>query len=53
MEIKVGLSFSFLTTYMYDLEVYMLHESPSGKSAVVGIINKIGRADSFLSMVTN
>ena len=36
-----------------NLEVHMLHESPSGKSAVVGIMYKIGRADSFLSMVIN
>ena len=36
-----------------NLEVHMLHESPSGKSTVVGIMYKIGRAYSFLSMVIN
>lgn len=29
----------------------MVHESEDGKTAVVGIMYKIGRADSFLSMV--
>ncbi|XVF20263.1 hypothetical protein REPUB_Repub11eG0182700 [Reevesia pubescens] len=33
----------------YDLEVHMVHESADGKVAVVGIMYKIGRPDSFLS----
>nr|CAN60024.1 hypothetical protein VITISV_006907 [Vitis vinifera] len=37
----------------FDLELHMLHETPSGKTAVVGIMYKIGRADSFLSTLTD
>ncbi|XP_058077997.1 alpha carbonic anhydrase 7-like isoform X1 [Magnolia sinica] len=33
----------------YDLEVHMVHESSNGQIAVVGIVYKIGRPDSFLS----
>ncbi|KAB1226338.1 Bifunctional monodehydroascorbate reductase and carbonic anhydrase nectarin-3 [Morella rubra] len=33
----------------FDLEVHMVHESSLGKIAVVGIMYKIGRRDSFLS----
>uniref|UniRef100_A0A2N9GWM6 Carbonic anhydrase n=1 Tax=Fagus sylvatica TaxID=28930 RepID=A0A2N9GWM6_FAGSY len=33
----------------FDLEVHMVHESSDGKIAVVGIMYKIGRPDSFLS----
>lgn len=47
------LFFFILTTYRFDLELHMLHETPSGKTAVVGIMYKIGRADSFLSTVIN
>ncbi|XP_058076434.1 alpha carbonic anhydrase 7-like [Magnolia sinica] len=32
----------------YDLEVHMVHESSNGQVAVVGIMYKIGRPDSFL-----
>ncbi|MCD9640795.1 hypothetical protein HAX54_026444 [Datura stramonium] len=35
----------------FDLEVHLVHESVDGKTAVVGIMYKIGRADSFLSMI--
>ncbi|XP_009776894.2 alpha carbonic anhydrase 7-like [Nicotiana tabacum] len=35
----------------FDLEVHLVHESNDGKTAVVGIMYKIGRADSFLSMI--
>ncbi|KAK6776602.1 hypothetical protein RDI58_027603 [Solanum bulbocastanum] len=35
----------------FDLEVHLVHESEDGKTAVVGIMYKIGRADSFLSMI--
>lgn len=34
------------------LEVHMVHESLDGKVAVVGILYKIGRPDSFLSSLT-
>ncbi|KAJ9698068.1 hypothetical protein PVL29_007261 [Vitis rotundifolia] len=37
----------------FDLEIHMLHETPSGETAVVGIMYKIGRADSFLSTITD
>ncbi|KAE8696702.1 Alpha carbonic anhydrase 5 [Hibiscus syriacus] len=33
----------------YDLELHLVHESADGKIAVVGIMYKIGRPDSFLS----
>ena len=36
----------------FDLEVHMVHESSDGKIAVVGIMYKIGRPDSFLSSVS-
>lgn len=36
----------------YDLEAHLVHETPQGQTAVVGILYKIGRADSFLSSVT-
>ncbi|KAG8655219.1 alpha carbonic anhydrase 7 [Manihot esculenta] len=36
----------------YALESHMLHESLDGKVAVVGIVYKIGRPDSFLSSLT-
>lgn len=36
----------------YALESHMLHESLDGKVAVVGIVYKIGRPDSFLSSVS-
>ncbi|XVF05708.1 hypothetical protein REPUB_Repub05bG0195700 [Reevesia pubescens] len=32
----------------YDLEVHLVHESVDGKVAVIGIMYKIGRPDSFL-----
>ncbi|XP_060168801.1 alpha carbonic anhydrase 7-like [Lycium barbarum] len=35
----------------FDLEVHLVHESEDGKTAVVGIMYKIGRADSFLSKI--
>ncbi|KAK8584574.1 hypothetical protein V6N13_138532 [Hibiscus sabdariffa] len=35
----------------YDLELHLVHESADGKVAVVGIMYKIGRPDSFLSSV--
>ncbi|XP_050228448.1 alpha carbonic anhydrase 7-like [Mercurialis annua] len=33
----------------YDLEIHKVHESKDGKVAVVGIMYKIGRPDSFLA----
>ncbi|KAK6271800.1 hypothetical protein POUND7_008883 [Theobroma cacao] len=33
----------------YDLEVHLVHESADSKVAVIGIMYKIGRPDSFLS----
>ncbi|MBA0658384.1 hypothetical protein Goklo_010594 [Gossypium klotzschianum] len=35
----------------YDLELHMVHESADGKVAVIGIMYKIGRQDSFLSLL--
>ncbi|CAK9165207.1 unnamed protein product [Ilex paraguariensis] len=35
----------------YDLEVHLVHESMDGRTAVFGIMYKIGRPDSFLSMM--
>ncbi|KAJ0020680.1 hypothetical protein Pint_32132 [Pistacia integerrima] len=35
----------------FDLEAHMVHESTDGKVAVVGILYKIGRPDSFLSSI--
>ncbi|KAJ7947837.1 Alpha carbonic anhydrase [Quillaja saponaria] len=37
----------------FNLELHMVHESPTGQTAVVAIMYKIGRPDSFLSMITN
>ncbi|XP_022731633.1 alpha carbonic anhydrase 7-like [Durio zibethinus] len=37
----------------YDLEVHMVHQSADGKVAVVGIMYKIGRPDSFLSSLVD
>ncbi|KAF9684776.1 hypothetical protein SADUNF_Sadunf04G0153400 [Salix dunnii] len=39
----------FLSIAMFALELHMVHESLDGKVAVVGIMYKIGRPDSFLS----
>ncbi|GMP98798.1 hypothetical protein CsSME_00046542 [Camellia sinensis var. sinensis] len=33
----------------FDLELHLVHESKSGRSAVTGIMYKLGRPDSFLS----
>ncbi|KAF3616292.1 Alpha carbonic anhydrase 7 [Capsicum annuum] len=35
----------------FSLEAHLVHESNDGKTAVIGIIYKIGRPDSFLSMI--
>ncbi|CAK9171396.1 unnamed protein product [Ilex paraguariensis] len=35
----------------YDLEVHLVHQSANGRTAVFGIMYKIGRPDSFLSMM--
>ncbi|CAN4098926.1 unnamed protein product [Withania somnifera] len=35
----------------FNLEAHFVHESNDGKTAVIGIIYKIGRPDSFLSMI--
>ncbi|MFQ6638891.1 hypothetical protein Gotur_014697 [Gossypium turneri] len=35
----------------YDLELHMVHESADGKVAVIGIMYKTGRQDSFLSLL--
>ncbi|XP_058078002.1 alpha carbonic anhydrase 7-like [Magnolia sinica] len=36
----------------YDLEMHMVHGSSDGKIAVIGIMYKIGRPDTFLSELT-
>lgn len=33
------------------MEVHLVHESDDNRTAVIGIMYKIGRPDSFLSMV--
>lgn len=35
----------------FDMEVHLVHESDDNRTAVVGIMYKIGRPDSFLSML--
>ncbi|KAK7404758.1 hypothetical protein VNO78_05715 [Psophocarpus tetragonolobus] len=35
-----------------DLELHMVHETPSGQTAVIGILYKTGRPDHFLSLLT-
>ncbi|XP_022874799.1 alpha carbonic anhydrase 7-like [Olea europaea var. sylvestris] len=35
----------------FDLEIHMVHESMDNRTAVIGIMYKIGRPDSFLSMM--
>ncbi|KAJ7981022.1 Alpha carbonic anhydrase [Quillaja saponaria] len=37
----------------FNLELHMVHESPTGQAAVIGIMFKIGRPDSFLSLITD
>ncbi|KAJ7981023.1 Alpha carbonic anhydrase [Quillaja saponaria] len=37
----------------FNLELHMVHESPTGQAAVIGIMYKIGRPDSFLSLITD
>ncbi|XWS53301.1 hypothetical protein CRYUN_Cryun11dG0145200 [Craigia yunnanensis] len=37
----------------YNLELHLVHESADGKVAVVGIMYKIGRPDSFLSSLVD
>ncbi|XP_061362549.1 alpha carbonic anhydrase 7-like [Gastrolobium bilobum] len=37
----------------FDLELHMVHETPSGQTAVIGVLYKIGRPDPFLSLLKN
>lgn len=37
----------------FDLEVHLVHQSPTGKNAVTGILYKIGEPDPFLTSVIN
>ncbi|KAL3518404.1 hypothetical protein ACH5RR_020993 [Cinchona calisaya] len=37
----------------YDLEAHLVHETPDGKIAVIGIMYEIGRPDTFLSSMEN
>ncbi|XP_047150938.1 alpha carbonic anhydrase 7-like [Vigna umbellata] len=37
----------------FDLELHLVHETPSGQTTVIGILYKIGRSDSFLSSLTS
>ncbi|KAM7496765.1 hypothetical protein LguiA_021179 [Lonicera macranthoides] len=37
----------------FDMELHLVHESAEGKAAVVAIMYKIGRPDSFLKMIEN
>lgn len=43
--------FFFRYTYRFNLELHLVHQSTDGKIAVVGIMYKIGRPDSLLSLV--
>ncbi|XP_048136727.1 alpha carbonic anhydrase 7-like [Rhodamnia argentea] len=36
----------------FDLELHMVHESPKGEAAVVGVMYKLGQPDTFLSSLT-
>ncbi|KAK7312584.1 hypothetical protein VNO77_36541 [Canavalia gladiata] len=36
-----------------DLELHMVHETPSGETAVIGILYKTGRPDPFLSLLSD
>ncbi|PWA38495.1 bifunctional monodehydroascorbate reductase and carbonic anhydrase nectarin-3 [Artemisia annua] len=38
-------------TYRFNLELHLVHQSTDGKIAVVGIMYKIGRPDSLLSLM--
>jgi len=38
-------------SFRLDLELHMVHQTPSGEIAVVGIMYRTGREDPFLSMV--
>ncbi|XP_042047117.1 alpha carbonic anhydrase 7-like [Salvia splendens] len=35
----------------FDMEVHLVHESDTGRMAVIGIMYKIGRRDTFISML--
>jgi carbonic anhydrase len=35
----------------FDLEVHLVHDSPNGSIAVIGILYKIGKPDPFLTRV--
>ena len=37
--------------YRFNMEVHLVHESDDGRTAVIGIMYKIGRPDTFISMV--
>ncbi|KAG6435196.1 hypothetical protein SASPL_100066 [Salvia splendens] len=37
--------------YRFDMEVHLVHESDTGRMAVIGIMYKIGRRDTFISML--
>lgn len=37
----------------FDLEVHLVHQSPTGKIAVTGILYKFGEPDPFLTSVIN
>ncbi|KAI4368758.1 hypothetical protein MLD38_017277 [Melastoma candidum] len=37
----------------FDLELHMVHEGPNGEATVVGLMYKLGRPDSFLSLITS
>ncbi|KAK7262284.1 hypothetical protein RJT34_29850 [Clitoria ternatea] len=37
----------------FDLELHMVHETPSGETAVIGILYKAGKPDPLLSLLTN
>lgn len=45
----IGINYNI---FRYDLELHMVHESADGKVAVISIMYKIGRPDSFLSSVS-
>lgn len=43
--------FSFVELFRFDLEIHLVHQTPDGKTAVIGLMYEIGLPDPFLSKV--
>ena len=37
--------------YSYDMELHMVHTSAGGKTAVIGVLYKLGKPNEFLTRV--